>query len=150
MKRVLADESVEFRPSITRSSIPLAITAIGVPIATGALHWSGLVPWWMLGTAMAGSVLAFGISFLMPFLQTVVVRHGEISGPSGYGVNTLRLEKIDLEKSCIDESGRAVLVDSLGSVLTLTPAMLTAEEVHEAVKLFGLDPQSITRTKMRI
>ena len=150
MKRVFADERVEFRPSITRSSVPLAITAIVVPLATGGLCWLGLIPWWALGTAMAGAVLVFGISFLMPFLQTVVVRYGEISGPSGYGVNTLRLEKIDLARSLMDETGRAILVDSLGSVLMLTPGMLSPEEVREAVALFGLDPETITRKKMPV
>jgi hypothetical protein len=150
MKRIFADERVEFRPSITRSSIPLAITAVVVPLATGVLCWLGLIQWWALGTAMAGAVLVFGISFLMPFLQTVVVRHGEISGPSGYGVNTLRLEKIDPARTFMDETGQAILVDDLGSVLVLAPIMLSAEEVREAVTLFGLDPGAIARKKMPV
>ena len=150
MKRVLADGRVEFRPSITASSLPLAITAIVVPLGTGGLCSFGLAPWWMVATAIAGSILLFCISFLMPFLLAVVVHNGEISGPSGYGVNTLRLERIDPARTRMDAMGGVVLVDDLGSELRLAPGMLSAAEVREAIAIFGLDPETIARTKVAV
>ncbi len=146
MRRVRADGVVEFRPTITRASLPLAVTAVGVPAACVVLvRWDGL-PWWAAFTALAGSLLVFGISFVMPYLHTVEVEHGRIAGPSGYGINTLRLERIDLRRSHIDELGQATLVDDLGSELVLSRLLLPADEIAEAVALFGLDPDALART----
>ena len=146
MKRTLPDGSTEFRPTIARASLPLAFSAVAVPLAGVVLAQFDLVPWWMAFTALSGSLLMFGASFLMPWLQTVRVEHGCIAGPSGYGINTLQLHRIDLRKSCIDAFGQATLVDDLGSTLVLSPTLLPAEEIAEAVVLFGLDPDTLART----
>ena len=146
MKRVLPDGSAEFRPTIARASLPLAFPAVAVPLASIGLARFDLVPWWMAFTALSGSLLMFGASFLMPWLQTVRVEHGRIAGPAGYGINTLHLHRIDLRASRIDASGQATLVDELGSTLVLSPMLLPAEEIAEAVALFGLDPDALART----
>ena len=54
MKRVLDDGEVVFRPSITRASLPLAVVALGVPSLAGLLVSSGLLEWWVVGTAICG------------------------------------------------------------------------------------------------
>ena len=61
------------------------------------------------------------------------VQHGVISGPSGYGINTLRLERIDHGRSSVSGTGEARLVDDLGSTLALSPLLLSPEGIHEAV-----------------
>lgn len=145
MKRVLATGEVVFRPSITRASLPLAGSAVMLPVLTGLLVRGGVLEWWTLGTALAGSVLVFGVSFVMPFLCTFHVKPGEISGPSGYGINTLRLDRLDHGRTRLHASGEVELVDDLGSRLHLSRAYLTGEEILDALRIFGVDPQSIAR-----
>jgi hypothetical protein len=132
VKRIRADGAVEFRPTLARASLPLGITAVLVPAATGVLCRLDFLPLWMLFTALAGSLFVFATSFVMPWLQAVSVQHGVISGPSGHGINTLRLERIDHDRSCVSETGEARLVDDLGSTLVLSPLLLDPEEIHEA------------------
>lgn len=97
---------------------------------------------------VAGSLLWFATSFLMPFLRSVRVRPGEISGPMGYGVHTLRLERLDLPRCRLDDAGQALLVDQVGSELFLGLLDLRPEEIHEALVIFGLDPAQLRRTRL--
>lgn len=139
-----------FRPSITRASLPLAVGAVALPAATGVLVRLDLLPWWTLATALAGSLLVFATSFLMPLLRSVRVRPGEISGPAAYGIHTLRLERLDLARSFVDEPGQALLVDRVGSQLLLSRMDLREAEIVEALEISGLDPDRLRRVAMRL
>lgn len=145
MKRVAADGTIESRPGIARASLPLAVTAIAVTVVAAGFVRLGGAPFWVIGTAATGAFLLFCISFVMPFLSTVVVRPGCISGPSGYGMNTLYLDRLDLARCGIDSLGRTRLVDDLGSRLILDEAGISRAEIDEALRVFGLDPDTLAR-----
>ena len=145
MKRIARDGTAEFRPTLFRASLPLAFTAVFVSLlAAACVAWGG-APSWIIGTAATGSVLVFLVSFVMPFLSAVVVEPGRISGPSGYGMNTLHLERLDRVRCGIDRLGRTVLVDDLGSRLVLDAAGIRADEIDEALRIFGVDPATLGR-----
>ncbi|MUV15696.1 hypothetical protein [Noviluteimonas gilva] len=145
MKLDAGDGCVEFRPSRTAASLPIAAAAVSTALIAMTGAFQGWWPAWVVFTAIAGALFAFGISFLMPWLQTVRVRAGEISAPAGYGDNTLRIERVVREKCYFDAFGSAWLIDDLGSRVMLNAALLRAEEIEEALLIFGIDPDAMAR-----
>lgn len=145
MKKCIGDGVHAYRPTITKASIPLAVVALLVPAASALGALAGWWPTWVIATAIAGSVLLFDISFLMPFLMTWEVRHGVISGPAGYGVNTLQLERIDDGRSRIRADGSVMLVDDLGSTLHLPRGYLAQDEIVEMLEILGVDARRLPK-----
>ena len=148
MRRDGVEGFAEFRPTITASSVPLAVSALGVVAVMAGLAWLRVLPAWTVAVAIAGAFLQFCVSFIMPWLQTVRVRPGELHAPAGYGDNILKLERIDLSKCKLD-STQAIVVDDLGSRIVLRVGLLSLEEIVEILVIFGLDPRAIAEVQLR-
>src|SRR5688572_25696465 len=147
MRREEDDGFVEFRPSITAVSMHLAQSAVLVVLMAAIMAWIEAVPTWVVATAIAGALLVFGISFIMPWLQTVRVRPGVLQAPAGYGDNVLKLDRIRMAHCHRDALGNATLVDDLGSRITLRANLLAAEEIDEILVIFGIDPGALDDTR---
>lgn len=143
MKPLRSDGSVEFRPSVTRASIPLAATAVIFVSVTGLLAAWGRLSALFFALSLVSAAFLFCFSFIHPWLLGVEVRPGTIRVPSGYGINTLLLVQIDRNRCRWLPDGSVELVDRIGSRAVLQAAFLGPSEIEEALAIFGLSPREI-------
>ena len=99
MKKVVAEGTLQFRPSMTRYSVA---GFVRLALVTG--FW--LLVWTIFGISMPNVLLFmatflafFVLSFIGPFLILIEVEYGRIEGPDGLASSEIGLDEVDWSRS---------------------------------------------------